>query len=505
MNWYGINAAVQGFQGGMNFANNQQRQRTVLQREADERARDETISQVERERAAMGSQPQPQQAIQVPQVQGQPQAPQAPTVGDAGPSAAPAPTVGDGQPPIPGQRPPSPQPGSAPQPSTGEQQGAQPDAFEGAMTAARNLWSAPAATGGQGTNPDTARAVVTGEGLTPGAVIVQGARQASGNAAGPLGRGDMNAYFDRARQLFAQRGIGHLYDEWQGRAMQSLQSSAQRSLAFAAVAAQGGNMQAAAQWVQRAYGYIPDGMNAQVQVGPDGQLTAQRVGADGQPVGQPHVLGAQQLREMALTMADPGAMETLLLNREGMAIRRDTLNETIRHNQAAEGIARSRAAAGGRGGAGRGPTPPSVGDQRTAQTVVEGYVDDAMEEFRPRGNGRTVNRNAVQAAASQLVLTGATDPHTATRFAAAQAAGNPNIQYRWQRTESGYLPIGALPGGQPIVLTGPAAQIATAVLGGPPQAAPTTGAVPGTRRNQTPPAAIQRPAPAAVDPRARTE
>lgn len=460
--WTALNAGANSFQQGVNWSHQNVQRMHALRDMADERTQRNTINDLERERALLAS-GQPQQQV--------PGAPQAPEPGAPQPVAQPAAAPAEGA---------TTTVGDAAQPPAPE------EPVDRALAASRAEFVTPTATGGQGPNLDAYRRVVTGTGLPAGDTTVQGIRIASGNAQGPLSRGDVNAYLDRARQMFAERGIGHLYEAWQARTMQSLQSSAQRSLAFAAVAAEGGNMQAAAQWLQRAYGYVPDGANGQVTVNQDGTLTATRIGADGRPVGSPTTLTPQQIREMALTMADPGAMETLLIQRRQIA-------EVERANRAREALTAQAISARGAGQRG-GPTPPSLSDQDIALRHADRFLDQALSEFPAQRGGTAPNRDAVTAGAASLILGGA-DPYSATRFAAAQAAGAPGLQYRWHQTPNGPVPIGALPGGQPMLLTGPTAAIAAYILGPPPTGYAEQPRATGVRRNQTPPAPVQRPAP----------
>jgi len=468
--WSALEGGVRGFQGGVNFSQQAVARNNALRDQADERTRQDTVSDLERQMAGSG---QPPAAQGAEQTMGAPQAPTVPQPGTA------TTTVGQTNPVAPAE--------------------AAPDPTATALAASTARFSTTGATGTSQPNESTYRQITTGGNLPEGRQTIQGIRAVSGNADGPVSRNDLNAYLDRARNLFAQRGIGHMYEEWQARTMQSMQSSAQRSLAFAAVAMEAGNAPVAAQWLQRAYGYIPDGANGQVTVGPDGNLVASRTGADGRAIGEPTRINAQRLREMSISMANPATMETLLVQRATQA-------ETGRHNQAIEGIQSERnrvLAANGRAGRAQPPqNPATLADVKAATEQVEPHLDAALQGRRGAG-GRGIDRAGVSDMASDLYLYGfrnGVTPRTAAGTAAALAAGDVGTgdnQVRIRRHSSG-APVASF-GGVTFPLSGSAAVLAEQYLNrqGMPGAAPsapvpTTGVSPRGNRPAPAPPVVNR-------------
>lgn len=347
--------------------------------------------------------------------------------------------------------------------------------------------SAPATGGGQPQpNMDAIRDMITGQGQLPPNVLERAARNASGNQEGPLGRRDFVAYMGEMERRMNAAGLGHRAEAWRGRALQQFQSAASRTMALAATAAQGGDMDTAARLATRAYGFVPDGAQATVQRDAQGNYVAVRTDAQGQPTGQPMPLNPQTLREMAIQVADPGAMETLLLQREDRALGRDRLAETVRHNQAAEGIAAMRAARSGSGGTGR-ETSLSVAERRAAYADVDealgGYEAAAAE--RPGSMGATgpsrLGGEQVRGVAQSLVEAGVPGAEAA-RIARAigMRQANPLMQ--------GDQRIGVEIGGRQIQLPGSTMRLLEQYGGGgaPQRAAPTHAGRNAIRQQQAP-------------------
>lgn len=387
--WHALNAGTRSFQGGVNWVGNTVDQVNRL-RDTDEQNRENQItSAIRRDMTApappTGQPPAP--APQVPQVPPTQQAQQAPPAEPA----APAPTTGVTS------------PASAPQEQTPD-----PDreAYATVERAARDLRTAymsgqGAVAGQPALNREMLRDTVTGQGMLPPVVLERGMRQASGNANGTLSQRDLAAYMAEGERRLAQAGLGHRADAWRARVLQQVQSAATRTMAVAAAQAESGDLQAAARTAATAYGFVPDGVDVRVVQGANGQPMAQRINSQGEPLGAPIAVTPQSLREMAIQVADPGAMETLLVNRDRNAIAREELAERSRHNRAQEANARARGAGGG--GAGREVS-------LTPEQMRVGYneVDEGLEGYtagRP-ARGPSMEEGQVRMVAQSLVRAG---------------------------------------------------------------------------------------------------